>query len=84
MNTKEKAALAKQIIKKVEFQLAMSIMLAGLTAWWIIPYAYATRGYFAIGGEYCLIIEMGALPWLIKGVRTTLMESIFTDNDKEN
>ncbi len=49
-------------LKRLCFKAAISVILGFSAAVWGIPYGYAQRGYFAIGGEYLLILAAAALP----------------------
>ena len=42
---------------------AFSAVLGAATAWWGLHYAYAQRGYFAVGGEWALILAAVLLPF---------------------
>lgn len=35
-----------------------ALLVGGLTAWLIVPFAYAERGYRAIGGEWMLVFAV--------------------------
>lgn len=41
--------------------MASFLLPSCLVALWALPYAYAQRGYYAIGGEWLLIPAAGAL-----------------------
>jgi len=49
-------------LKRLCFKTAISVILGFSAAIWGISYGYAQRGYFAIGGEYLLILIAAALP----------------------
>lgn len=33
-----------------------ALLAGGFAAWWLVPLAYAERGYSAIGGEWMLVL----------------------------
>lgn len=55
-------------MKKWYGAFLVSALIGGVlgiaAAWWGIPYAYAERGYFAVGGEWLLILAAAFLPFL--------------------
>ncbi len=51
--------------KRLCFKAAISVILGFSAAQWGIPYGFAQRGYFAIGGEYLLILIAAVLPFLL-------------------
>ena len=42
----------------------MAAVLGTAAAYWGSPYAYAQRGYFAVGGEWALILGAVLLPFV--------------------
>ena len=58
----------RTIAKAIQFfiKIAVSVIAAWLTSLWAIPAAYAERGYYAVGGEWILILAaFGFTYWAI-------------------
>lgn len=45
-------------------RLFLCCITGGLLAWWILPHIYIQRGYFAVGGEWALILIAACFPLL--------------------
>ncbi len=58
----KKRAVKKAAAKVVLFlaKVGISVFAAWLISLWAIPAAYAERGYSAVGGEWMLILAVGA------------------------
>lgn len=46
---------------KILLPFVAGAALATLAAALLVPYAYAIRGYSAVGGEWCLVLAVGLL-----------------------
>lgn len=51
-----KKARIKRRMFEIGFHLLLAVMSAFAVASWVIPAAYAERGYSAVGGEWLLIV----------------------------
>lgn len=54
----------KKLHGPVWSSVLMSAVLGTAAAYWGSPYAYAQRGYFAVGGEWALILGAVLLPFV--------------------
>lgn len=84
MTNKKIEVYEKRRNRWLALKFTIALLLAGLTAMWSIPYAFSVRGYFAVGGEYFLIMEMAALPWIFQGLMEMLMESIYMYTNRDD
>ena len=41
--------------------VGIAVVSGAVIAWWGIPFAYAERGYFALGGEWLLVLAAFAV-----------------------
>jgi hypothetical protein len=63
---KKAVARTAAFLVTVSIKIGISIFSAWLVSLWALPAAYAQRGYFAVGGEWILIIAaFGATYWAI-------------------
>lgn len=58
MHTTKTFKLQRAVAKTIRaiIKITVSIIVAFLMALWAIPFAYAERGYYAVGGEWILIL----------------------------
>lgn len=53
-------------VYQIKKSIVLSIFFAWLVSLWALPAAYDQRGYFAVGGEWILIIAtFGATYWTV-------------------
>lgn len=63
---KKSAVKAAILLITVSIKIVLSIFFAWLVSLWALPAAYDQRGYFAVGGEWILIIAtFGATYWTV-------------------
>lgn len=48
----------------VYIPIGIAVVSGAVIAWWGIPFAYAERGYFALGGEWLLVLAAFLLPFV--------------------
>lgn len=58
---KETRTKVSSMLFRVVFAIIPAALIAYIVALWAIPAAYAQRGYYAIGGEWCLIVTTFAV-----------------------
>ena len=51
-----RSALVKRKLLELAFRIVISAMASVAVASWVVPAAYAERGYSAVGGEWLLVI----------------------------
>ena len=60
---RRKARRALEIAVTIIFELAAAAAAGAAAGMKLIPYAYEERGYFAIGGEWLLMLAIAAGAW---------------------
>lgn len=55
-NISHRMIRVKRKLLELTFRMVISAMASAAVASWVIPAAYAERGYSAVGGEWLLIV----------------------------
>lgn len=53
-----------------------TLIVGGFAAWWLVPFAYAERGYSAIGGEWLVVFDIS---FAVFQIGTWLMREKYED-----